>query len=477
MAGAGAGGVEAVEARVGAFAGAGVGAGGFSEGLGVADFVEDVVDDLEGESGMAADGGEFFNDGGFGSADASAHFQGGGDEGGGFIEVNEVELLGGAVGVFAFHVFGLSGDEGAASGGSGEIGDQGGGEGGLLRIAFGEKAEGVGEKSVAGEDGGGFVKLAVAGGAAAAKFGVVHARKVVVDEGVGVEAFDGDGGGKSIGGTVEKIGGGEAEDRAEAFAAGFQAVAHGGVEAGGAGVGGRNQLIDGGFYLAAIDVEFFFEVHEALSIVGRLLIMPDFEQVCRRLFSDSSWLVKCLLGTLLVAFPVLHFLAFGYLGRVARAGAEGEVFQTPEWGDWHELFVRGFFYFLILAGLGGGIFLAAMLVSLPFQGWLGPLAFIPFIPAVLLGPPLVGAGWYRYSLTGQFLEGFRLPELFRLVGEAGARLILPTLAYIGLLFAASPVFPLAFFAGGLVVFYFYCSVFNRVDARHGAGSESSFSVL
>lgn len=205
--------------------------------------------------------------------------------------------------------------------------------------------------------------------------------------------------------------------------------------------------------------------------------MPDFEQVCRRLFSDSSWLVKSLLGAVLVAFPVLHFLAFGYLGELARGGAEGEAFRMPDWRNWRSMFTDGFFFFLIMAGLGGGLFLAALLVSLPFQGWLGPLAFIPFIPAVLLAPPLVGSGWYRYALTHQFLEGFRLPELFRLIGAAGAPLILPTLAYIGLLFAGAPVFPLAFFLGGLVVFYFYCSVFRSVDTQHGDSSKTNFSVL
>lgn len=204
--------------------------------------------------------------------------------------------------------------------------------------------------------------------------------------------------------------------------------------------------------------------------------MPELEQVCRRLFSDSSWGVKCLVGGLLAALPILHFFAFGYLGQMAAGASRGEVFRLPEWEEWGVLFVRGVFYFLICAGLTGGLLLAAWILSWPF-GWMGPLGWAPFIPAILLAAPLVGAGWYRYSLTENFAEGFCLPELFKLLRAGGYRLVLPTLAYIGLLFAGAPLFPLAFFVGGLVLFYFYCSIFYQVETRGLVNPESSFSVL
>src|SRR5579862_1547585 len=48
--------------------------------------------------------------------------------------------------------------------------------------------------------------------------------------------------------------------------------------------------------------------------------MPTLEQVCKRLFNDSSWFVKCVAGGLLLVVPVAHFFAFGYLYElVARA--------------------------------------------------------------------------------------------------------------------------------------------------------------
>jgi hypothetical protein len=214
--------------------------------------------------------------------------------------------------------------------------------------------------------------------------------------------------------------------------------------------------------------------------------MPDFEQVCHRLFSDSAWLPKCLLGALLMAIPILNFCAFGYLGQVVTSAARGEEFALPEWREWRQMFLNGILFFAIFLGLAGGLFLLALLLSLPFRiwaglfgfiPWTGLLVYLPFMPAVALAPPLVAAGWYRYVGTGQPLEAFRLPQLFRLIRGGGVALILPTLAFVGFLFIGLPLFPLAFFVGGLVVFYFYSSIFCHAEGRRDGFSDISFSVL
>ena len=98
---------------------------------------------------------------------------------------------------------------------------------------IGDGVEGEGLEGVAGEDGGGFAEDDVAGGLAAAEVVVVEGGKVVVDEGVGVEHLEG---GAEVGcafgdfaGACDHAGGFHAEDGAEAFAAGEDAVAHGAV--------------------------------------------------------------------------------------------------------------------------------------------------------------------------------------------------------------------------------------------------------
>lgn len=214
--------------------------------------------------------------------------------------------------------------------------------------------------------------------------------------------------------------------------------------------------------------------------------MPDFEQVCRRLFSDSAWLIKCLLGAVFTAVPVLNFFAFGYLGRVVAGASHGEVFNLPEWEDWRGLFLSGIVFFAIFVAWAGGLFLVAWVLSLPFFAWAGLLGFfpwagllpyLPFMPAVALAPPLVAAAWYRYSVLGQPVEAFRLMELWELLKGAGFSLVLPTLSFVGFLFIALPLFPLAFFVGGIVVFYFYSSIFCHAEARRLGRTDTSFSVL
>lgn len=184
-----------------------------------------------------------------------------------------------------------------------------------------------------------------------------------------------------------------------------------------------------------------------------------------------------MLGAVLLAIPILHFFAFGYLGRVIAAAANGREFDLPEWNEWRDLFVSGVVFFIIFLGLAGGLFLLAWLVSLPFRPWAGPLAYVPYMPAMLLAPPLAAAGWHRFCRLGELVEAFRFLELFRLLQETGLRLILPTLAYLGFLLVGFPLFPLAFFIGGLVVFYFYSSLFFHVETGSMKESEISFTVL
>ena len=105
----------------------------------------------------------------------------------------------------------------------------------------GDGLEGEGLEGVAGEDGDGFAEDDVAGGLAATEVVVVERGEVVVDEGVGVEHLEGC---AEIGcafGDVftagDHAGSLHAEDRAEAFASGEGAVAHGAVDGVREGVG------------------------------------------------------------------------------------------------------------------------------------------------------------------------------------------------------------------------------------------------
>ena len=92
--------------------------------------------------------------------------------------------------------------------------------------------EGVGLQGVAGEDGRGLVKSFVIGGTAAAQIVIVHGRKVIVDEGIGMHHLYTAGKGQNIFRIrPEKRGRGKAEHGPQTLASGKETVKHGLPEA------------------------------------------------------------------------------------------------------------------------------------------------------------------------------------------------------------------------------------------------------
>jgi hypothetical protein len=105
----------------------------------------------------------------------------------------------------------------------------------------------LGQKAVTREDSDSFAIDAVVCGATSTEIIVVHAGEIVVNEGVGVNAFDGASGGNCKGlFSPNGSSSGEAEDRAKAFAPCEKTIAHGAVDEGWIGLGG-DELIEGFF--------------------------------------------------------------------------------------------------------------------------------------------------------------------------------------------------------------------------------------
>lgn len=167
---------------------------------------------------------------GAGVSEDESHFDGGGDEGCRFVRVDKVEAFCGGFALFAEHVFDLAADELFGAGGGAEGADEARGELGLVGVGDCRKGQRMREQGVSGEQGDGFVEDLVAGRFAAAQIGIVHAGQVVVDQRVGVQAFDGDGGGQRVVFRGGDFKGRKEEDGADAFAAGAEAVGHRAVQ-------------------------------------------------------------------------------------------------------------------------------------------------------------------------------------------------------------------------------------------------------
>ena len=117
------------------------------------------------------------------------------------------------------------------------------------RGQLGDGLEGERLQRVAGEDGDGFAEGDVAGGMAAAQVVVIERGQIVVDERIGVEHLQrraevGDACGQ-LTVTGHHARGFHAEDRAQAFAAGEDAVAHGAVDGMGQRIGRGEESFEG----------------------------------------------------------------------------------------------------------------------------------------------------------------------------------------------------------------------------------------
>ena len=124
-------------------------------------------------------------------AGQAAHHERGLEHGGGLVEVNEVEFVGRGGG-FALgqQVFHLSADQVSAPCGLTELAHQGGGKDRFFRIGVAEQGKSVGQQRIACQHRGALVVGLVHGWASAAQVVVVHARQIVMDQRIGVQALD-----------------------------------------------------------------------------------------------------------------------------------------------------------------------------------------------------------------------------------------------------------------------------------------------
>ena len=197
--------------------------------------------------------------------------------------------------------------------------------------------------------------------------------------------------------------------------------------------------------------------------------MPSFDAVIRRLFGQPGWTSKALLGGALCFVPVVNLLAFGYLMEYAFRLRATRDLDLPEWNDlgWSDLIVRGSFFAAIFLGtfalpLFFGWGLSRVLDALTF-GLLGYMSYGPLGLMGFVAPALFLASLHLYVREGMFADAWNLRELLRLA-VAGARpLIIPSLAFWGLMALAWPVYGFAFFLGAWVMISYSTALFLSLD--------------
>lgn len=198
--------------------------------------------------------------------------------------------------------------------------------------------------------------------------------------------------------------------------------------------------------------------------------MPTLELVCKRLFSGSTWFVKCIVGALLLLVPIAHFFAFGYLYELIERARKGNSLELPEWEDWRRLFANGVTAFIIFLVLGAVPIFVGWLLTKPFV-WIGygVAVYLPLVPGVMLAGPLTAAGIYQYQKREDFRDAFRIYVLGAMLRSTRARFWVPTFALVGFLVAGYPLMTFTVFVGLAASWTFYAASFRQIeDARKNA---------
>ncbi|MBN1882687.1 MAG: DUF4013 domain-containing protein [Deltaproteobacteria bacterium] len=64
--------------------------------------------------------------------------------------------------------------------------------------------------------------------------------------------------------------------------------------------------------------------------------------------NDENWIVKVLIGTVLMIIPIVNFIPIGYVYNIFKKVLNKEEPVLAEWEGWGDLFVRGLMVFLIM---------------------------------------------------------------------------------------------------------------------------------
>ncbi len=203
--------------------------------------------------------------------------------------------------------------------------------------------------------------------------------------------------------------------------------------------------------------------------------MPSFDAVLRRLFGQTDWVPKVLLGGALCFVPIVHFLAFGYLLEYAFRLRSSQDLNLPEWQEfgWRELFIRGLYFTAVFVGtfllpLLVGFMLGRFLDIATF-GMLGYLAYVPLGFMGVVAPSLFLSSLLLYTRDGMFSDAWNLAEMLRLALAMFRHLVIPTLAFWGFLVLALPLYGFACFIGIWVL------VAYSIALLHGKASERQSS--
>lgn len=191
--------------------------------------------------------------------------------------------------------------------------------------------------------------------------------------------------------------------------------------------------------------------------------MPEIIGLLRYPFYDRQWLVKMLVGAVIILIPVVNIISLGYFLRCANMGQRGRHCM-PDWYDWKEYFSDGcmvlfitLIYIVIPLGIG------IIVITIPVVGT--SLSFLLFLIVSAFIPMALA----NYALHQNLRDALMIIEIFRQISRV---LGVYTIAYFAALLislasiALLVTIPMLGLLIGLIIFYTNVVFFHLLGCLH-----------
>lgn len=194
---------------------------------------------------------------------------------------------------------------------------------------------------------------------------------------------------------------------------------------------------------------------------------PRFEEVTRRVVSDSRFLTTGIICSLLCFIPILNFFAFGMLYRYARQIRQGGGLQLPEWDNLLDLFFDGLklfafllVYFFVPLLLAYGVTRA--LDQVPFLEF---MSFASFHLILFMAPTFFLVALILYLREERLDDLLNFERYFTFILAARWYWLLPSILFTFLVLFLKSLWGFSFFLGFTVLIPYYCLVIMRLEEK------------
>lgn len=183
--------------------------------------------------------------------------------------------------------------------------------------------------------------------------------------------------------------------------------------------------------------------------------MPRIEELSRRIWEDTDFRTKWLIGGLLASVPLLNIIVLGYFLRYARQLRQGDGLTLPAWDKWEELLMDSLRMLILKLVFAGIPFVVSLVLSWMLQSVFGIFSGLTFFPVGWLFIPLGAAfgmlfwmaALMRYLPGQDWARVFDFASVWRVSMRLAPKLAVPILALIGLVTVGAPLVGFAFFLG------------------------------